>query len=361
MEDLYCHTKLIFPQRRQQNQHLPQKRLQRILLDVIMGLTEKQQLHRTLTGKQQLHRTLTGKQQPHRIMMINQQIPTNPEAVISTQVKVALVCPSQTMSSQDQIGDVCQQPTVSGSCMAYFRRFTYDAVTKSCKEFIYGGCEGNDNRFDTLEQCQTRCQGKLSDGTKIPPIEHYNSPGQAGKGDCYLPPETGPCRGFFRKYFYNASSNSCEQFTYGGCGGNGNRFNTYKECEAMCGDAVEADVCDKPLVTGPCRASFPKFGYDTASKACREFLYGGCHGNDNQFDSMQQCENRCIPKTESCEVVSCVIPIVVVIALVIVAVIIAIVLVKKRQQSSKKYAPTSATEPDDPSEMKKMAPEPENV
>lgn len=63
-----------------------------------MGLTEKQQLHRTLTGKQQLHRTLTGKQQPHRIMMINQQIPTNPEAVISTQVKVALVCPSQTVT-----------------------------------------------------------------------------------------------------------------------------------------------------------------------------------------------------------------------------------------------------------------------
>ena len=26
-----------------------------------------------------------------------------------------------------------------------------------CEEFSYGGCLGNDNRFETLDVCETRC------------------------------------------------------------------------------------------------------------------------------------------------------------------------------------------------------------
>ena len=35
-------------------------------------------------------------------------------------------------------------------CNAFFTNFYYDTVTKSCKTFIYGGCGGNLNRFETL-------------------------------------------------------------------------------------------------------------------------------------------------------------------------------------------------------------------
>jgi len=33
-----------------------------------------------------------------------------------------------------------------------------------CVEFIYGGCVGNDNRFETKEQCEGRCGSKIKTG-----------------------------------------------------------------------------------------------------------------------------------------------------------------------------------------------------
>jgi hypothetical protein len=45
----------------------------------------------------------------------------------------------------------------------------------------------------------------------------------------------GPCRGSFRKYFYNGATEQCEKFTYGGCKGNLNNFDTQAECENRCG------------------------------------------------------------------------------------------------------------------------------
>ena len=46
--------------------------------------------------------------------------------------------------------------------------------------------------------------------------------------------DPGPCRGYFIKYYYDKSSGRCEQFAFGGCQGNGNRFSSNEDCEHIC-------------------------------------------------------------------------------------------------------------------------------
>ena len=57
----------------------------------------------------------------------------------------------------------------------------------------------------------------------------------SGINVCKLDPEAGPCETFVPAYFYNATSQMCERFTYGGCHGNGNKFFTITECQRACG------------------------------------------------------------------------------------------------------------------------------
>ncbi|HEY8942751.1 MAG TPA: BPTI/Kunitz domain-containing protein, partial [Polyangiaceae bacterium] len=53
--------------------------------------------------------------------------------------------------------DTCELPIDSGSCLAYMPRFAFDAMTGQCKQFVYGGCGGNANRFDSLGKCEETC------------------------------------------------------------------------------------------------------------------------------------------------------------------------------------------------------------
>ena len=52
---------------------------------------------------------------------------------------------------------------------------------------------------------------------------------------CSLPVEKGRCRASLRRFFFNSTSRQCEEFRFGGCEGNANRFDTEKECNDFCG------------------------------------------------------------------------------------------------------------------------------
>ncbi|XP_068679026.1 thrombin inhibitor hemalin-like [Montipora capricornis] len=55
--------------------------------------------------------------------------------------------------------DFCNLDSESGKCMAYFPKFYFDRQDGKCKEFIYGGCDGNQNNFEKMEDCQRTCGG----------------------------------------------------------------------------------------------------------------------------------------------------------------------------------------------------------
>uniref|UniRef100_A0A8D0D616 Amyloid beta (A4) precursor-like protein 2 n=1 Tax=Sander lucioperca TaxID=283035 RepID=A0A8D0D616_SANLU len=48
-------------------------------------------------------------------------------------------------------------------------------------------------------------------------------------------------------------------------------------------------VCTLEAETGPCRASMPRWHFDMSQRKCVRFVYGGCAGNRNNFDSEEYC------------------------------------------------------------------------
>ena len=58
---------------------------------------------------------------------------------------------------------VCKLPSEAGRCQGDFPRFFYDMDMKKCRQFTYGGCRGNQNNFDTLQECQQFCESVMRD------------------------------------------------------------------------------------------------------------------------------------------------------------------------------------------------------
>lgn len=55
----------------------------------------------------------------------------------------------------------------------------------------------------------------------------------------------------------------------------------------------DAPVCEQPRVIGPCEALIPRYHFNQATSQCERFNYGGCQGNQNNFETKEQCENAC--------------------------------------------------------------------
>ncbi|KAK2509437.1 hypothetical protein MC885_012167 [Smutsia gigantea] len=56
--------------------------------------------------------------------------------------------------------DICSMAKEPGPCMAFFRRWWYDKRNYICSSFIYGGCQGNNNNFQSKVMCQNMCPKK---------------------------------------------------------------------------------------------------------------------------------------------------------------------------------------------------------
>ncbi|XP_074926807.1 kunitz-type protease inhibitor 2 [Chelonoidis abingdonii] len=136
---------------------------------------------------------------------------------------------------------------------------------------------------------------------------------------CLLPKVVGRCRASFPRWWYNATSRTCQRFTYGGCGANLNNFLVEDECRVTCTVATDGEnsneipqdsqrvvqsadeSCTAPRLTGPCRAAFPRWYYDPAAGACKQFIYGGCKGNKNNYLREELCLRQCSGATGGAE------------------------------------------------------------
>ncbi|XP_022381070.1 kunitz-type protease inhibitor 2 isoform X2 [Enhydra lutris kenyoni] len=137
--------------------------------------------------------------------------------------------------------------------------------------------------------------------------------GERGVHDfCRVPKKVGRCRASFPRWWYNVTEGSCRQFVYGGCDGNKNNYMTEEDCLEKCAgvtvsrrqdsDDLSSDIfdyeeyCTAKAVTGPCRASFPRWYFDAEKNSCDSFIYGGCQGNKNSYLSEEECMHHCLGK-----------------------------------------------------------------
>jgi len=151
--------------------------------------------------------------------------------------------------------DACSLDKDEGSGDAQVESFYYGGGGE-CHKFTYKGEGGNDNRFDSEAACLSRCDTReVSPGCFSSPPRDCGAGCVASfredRGGCYecccqekqvnatacaLPADGGKCRGFIEQWAFNEATGDCEKFTYGGCGGNDNRFNCKEMCMRNCGN-----------------------------------------------------------------------------------------------------------------------------
>ncbi len=218
-------------------------------------------------------------------------------------------CPkNETVPIKQPVADkICSLEKQTGSCRGYFERYFYNDATGHCELFIYGGCEGNQNNFQTKEQCENKCKSSVLEIITLAPaafIEEKSPNKSFNPQSCGLKKDSGPCLAYFESYFFNADTQKCEQFIYGGCKGNENRFQTIEECESSCKNTIglnpiqvnqpfDKNVCKLKKDTGPCLAFFERFAFNSDTAKCEQFIYGGCQGNGNRFLTEEECQDLC--------------------------------------------------------------------
>lgn len=107
----------------------------------------------------------------------------NSDMVAVTSVDLTQVVSSDTTPSVNSTtkeitdGEFCSLPpddsiSTGVACMGYFPIYFYNATTQACESYIYGGCGGTLNQFESQDACQkladTFCNSAIAEPTVSP-------------------------------------------------------------------------------------------------------------------------------------------------------------------------------------------------
>ncbi|CAX65088.2 BPTI/Kunitz inhibitor domain-containing protein [Caenorhabditis elegans] len=160
-------------------------------------------------------------------------------------------------------GNSCDQQLMLGVGDAAIDRYYYDTTDDACMAFNYTGVGGNENNFLTKAECQIACPG----------YRGYCPHGKPDVTDHSLT-TCGIDTGCPRDHVCHVSKRGSKT--------------------VCCPDP--ASFCLVRADPGPCNREIPRWAYDKASGSCKKFIFGGCQGNLNNFDTVQKCTEICCDK-----------------------------------------------------------------
>ncbi|ETN85000.1 Kunitz/Bovine pancreatic trypsin inhibitor domain protein [Necator americanus] len=171
----------------------------------------------------------------------------------------------------------CEMRRDTGEGSELVARWYYDKHAKQCRRFLYKGIRGNANNFVTKTQCVDACETTSSIDRANPcrignPASHRNR----SRIVCG-PNDTSSCP---RNYYCHFGENP--------------------ETTACCETSGLTDLCLLALNVGQGKANVKRFYYNTLSKRCTEFMYRGTKGNENNFLTLEKCQDACQKWSNPC-------------------------------------------------------------
>uniref|UniRef100_A0A7I4YZN5 Kunitz/Bovine pancreatic trypsin inhibitor domain protein n=1 Tax=Haemonchus contortus TaxID=6289 RepID=A0A7I4YZN5_HAECO len=264
------------------------------------------------------------------------QSPLHGDVVIMC-VLEGVTCPAGTFC---QVGDAqsiccptlpepqCEQPQRPGVGSSTLLRWYYKPSTRQCHMFVFHGFQGNQNNFESLQECESTCRdlNPCEEGTPLPAIDgsqncfpslplscpegsYCKAHGNRGvcctepiksirhpisdsiRPECLMPEDAGHGVESSHRWSYDSSTRKCVSFIYHGYGGNQNNFLSRNDCETAC---IPTNPCDQPVSSGHGNRFISRFFFSKEYGQCLHFAYSGEGGNSNNFANLRECVDTCM-------------------------------------------------------------------
>ncbi|XP_078257632.1 WAP, Kazal, immunoglobulin, Kunitz and NTR domain-containing protein 2-like [Rhinoraja longicauda] len=182
-----------------------------------------------------------------------------------------------------------------GQLVIYSAR-THDAGTYTCTARNAGGAVSAHFPLSVIKRAALQAPTSAGNHPHNASLPAATLPAR----ECSRRPEDRRCAEPRPRWYYDARKNNC--FTFGYCGGGGGSgFASYETCMGSCMNEP-VNACGLPALQGGCRVWEPRWAYSGLHRQCQPFIYGGCGGNENNFESRETCEEICpYPRSQQCK------------------------------------------------------------